>query len=169
MEPNSLLTLKLSVWRFFFWFYGFKWNHFEVKVKTFSFSLTSGMCLGQWLTGWHSFYLEFNKQAKKRLFQVPSSECRWESSWLLISVSHTCLASIFLFSIFIVEHFYFSKVALCIYWPLTLALDYWGKWSSHTVERPHHADVCRHPVSNRFFHIRHSDCADGDRWEAFPL
>lgn len=62
----------------------------------------------------------------------------------------------------------FSKVALCMYWPLTLALDYWGKWRCHTVERTHHADVCRHPAPGGLFPIRHSDGADGDRWEAFP-
>lgn len=141
----------------------------EIKVTTFSSSLLSGMCLGQWLTGWHSFYLEFNTQAKKKLFQVPSSECRWESSGLLISVCRTCLTSIILFSVFNAENFNFSKVALCMYWPLTLALDYRGKWSCHTVERTHHANVCRHPAADGLFHIRHSDRADGDRWEAFPL
>lgn len=63
-----------------FWFYGFNWTSSGIKVKPFYSSLPSGICSGQRLTEWHSFYLEFNTEAKKRLFQVPSSEYRWEIS-----------------------------------------------------------------------------------------
>lgn len=55
---------------------GLKSNDSEVKLKSFSSSLCLGTCLGKRLTGWHLFYLEFNTQVKKSLFQVPSSERR---------------------------------------------------------------------------------------------